>query len=63
MLMASIVPKELLMVYVVLWRFFVTYLSVIAGAIVMVRTLGKDAIPITPETYPGAEKKIAVSGK
>lgn len=62
-LMAQILPLELVMVYVVLWRVVVMYLAVILGAVVMLRALGQDTLVATGPGYGTVEKKIAVSGK
>ncbi len=40
-LMASVVPKELIPYYVVLWRLFTTYISVTVGGFVIIHSLGK----------------------
>jgi uncharacterized protein (TIRG00374 family) len=62
-LMAQILPMELLMVYVVLWRIVVMYIAVILGSVVMLRALGQDTLVATRPGYGTVEKKIAVSGK
>ena len=62
-LMAQILPMELLMIYVVLWRIVVMYLAVILGSAVMLRALGQDTLVATRPGYGTVEKKIAVSGK
>jgi uncharacterized protein (TIRG00374 family) len=62
-LMASILPLELLTVFVVLWRLIVMYLAVVLGAAVMVRALGQDTLIATRPGYGSVEKKIAVSGE
>lgn len=62
-LMAQILPLELLMVYVVLWRVVVMYVAVILGAIVMLRAIGQDTLVAERPGYGTVEKKIAVSGK
>jgi uncharacterized protein (TIRG00374 family) len=62
-LMAQIVPIELLMVYVVLWRVVVMYLAVILGSAVMLRALGQDTLVATRPGYGTVEKKIAVSSE
>ncbi len=61
--MARILPLELIMVYVVLWRLVVMYLAVIMGAVVMLRSLGQDTLVAARPGYGTVEKKIAVSGK
>ena len=40
-LMASVVPRDLIPYYVILWRLFTTYISVTVGGIVIIRALGK----------------------
>jgi uncharacterized protein (TIRG00374 family) len=62
-LMAKILPLELLMVYVVVWRIVVMYLAVAAGAVVMLRALGQDTLVAARPGYGTVEKKIAVSGE
>ncbi len=62
-LMAQILPLELLTIYVVLWRIVVMYLAVIMGSVVMLRALGQDTLVATRPGYGTVEKKIAVSGK
>jgi len=62
-LMAQILPMELLMVYVVLWRIVVMYVAVTLGSIVMLRAVGQDTLVATRPGYGTVEKKIAVSGK
>jgi len=62
-LMAQILPMELLMVYVVLWRVVVMYVGVILGSIVMLRALGQDTLVTRRPGYGTVEKKIAVSGE
>jgi uncharacterized protein (TIRG00374 family) len=61
-LMAAIVPVELLPVYVVLWRVVLMYLAVIVGSAVMLRALGEDTLVAGREGYGSVEKKFAVSG-
>lgn len=61
-LMASILPKELLTVYVILWRVIVTYLAVLMGSFVVLRYMGKETVTLGNGTDQ-LEKKIAVSGK
>lgn len=63
-LMANIVPRELLPVYVVLWRVILMYVAVIAGSIVMIQEVGQDTV--VAGRRPGeltVEKKIEVSGE
>lgn len=43
-LFALICPKELLGVYVLLWRFFTFYISVIIGGLVMIRMVGFEKL-------------------
>jgi uncharacterized protein (TIRG00374 family) len=62
-LMAQILPMELLMIYVVLWRIVVMYIAVILGSVVMLRALGQDTLVTTRPGYGTVEKKIAVSGE
>jgi uncharacterized protein (TIRG00374 family) len=62
-LMAGIVPVELLMVYVVLWRAILAYSAVSIGSIVILRTMGKETVTFEPETSIFEEKKIAVPVK
>ena len=62
-LMASILPVELLPVYVVLWRLVMMYFPVIIGSGMMLRELGSEGYLSTERNYPGVEKKIAVSGE
>ena len=62
-LMAQILPMELLMVYVVLWRVVVMYVGVVLGSVVMLRALGQDTLVTPRPGYGTVEKKIAVSGK
>lgn len=62
-LMANILPSELLPIFVVLWRVIVMYLAVVVGAVVMMQELGQDTL-ITGR--PGdiiVEKKVAVSSE
>jgi uncharacterized protein (TIRG00374 family) len=61
-LMASILPKELLTVYVILWRVIVTYIPVLLGSFVVLRYVGKETVTLENGTEQ-LEKKIAVSGK
>jgi uncharacterized protein (TIRG00374 family) len=61
-LMASILPVELLTVYVILWRVIVTYLAVLMGSFVVLRYMGKETVTLENGTEQ-LEKKIAVSGK
>lgn len=61
-LMASILPNELLTVYVILWRIIVTYLAVLLGSFVVLRYVGKQTVTLENGTEQ-LEKKIAVSGK
>ncbi|NIM19444.1 MAG: flippase-like domain-containing protein [Candidatus Latescibacteria bacterium] len=58
-LMSSIVPVELLTVYVVLWRVIVTYIAVLLGSYVVLRYMGKETVTLESEIKP-LEKKIAV---
>ncbi len=62
-LMAHILPLELLMVYVVLWRIVVMYLAVALGSVVVLRALGRDTLVAARPGYGTVEKKIAVSGE
>jgi uncharacterized protein (TIRG00374 family) len=62
-LMAQILPMELLMIYVVLWRIVVMYIAVILGSVVMLRALGQDTLVAARPGYGTVEKKIAVSAK
>ena len=62
-LMAQILPMELLMVYVVIWRIVVMYIAVILGSVAMLRALGQDTLVATRPGYGTVEKKIAVSGE
>lgn len=62
-LMAQILPIELLTIYVVIWRLVVMYIAVILGSGVMLRALGQDTLVATRPGYGTVEKKIAVSGK
>lgn len=62
-LMAQILPIELLMVYVVLWRVVVMYIAVILGSVVMLRALGQDTLVAQRPGYGTVEKKIADSNK
>jgi uncharacterized protein (TIRG00374 family) len=62
-LMAQILPMELLMVYVVVWRIVVMYIAVILGSVVMLRALGQDTLVASRPGYGTVEKKIAVSGE
>jgi uncharacterized protein (TIRG00374 family) len=59
-LMAGIVPVELLMVYVVLWRAIIAYSAVSIGAVVVLRSIGKETITFEPENFIMQEKKRAV---
>jgi uncharacterized protein (TIRG00374 family) len=66
-LFALICPKELLGIYVLLWRFFTFYISVIIGGLVLIRMVGfeklksitegekktKGGIPDTGDPAPG----------
>ncbi len=61
-LMASIVPVELLTVYVILWRVIVTYLAVLMGSFVMLRSIGRETVSLESGIRQ-FEKKVAVSGK
>ncbi|MBI4720711.1 MAG: flippase-like domain-containing protein [Chitinivibrionia bacterium] len=58
-LMAGIVPVELLMVYVVLWRAITAYSSVSIGTAVMLRSMGKETVMFEPENFILQEKKTA----
>jgi len=70
-LFALICPKELLGVYVLLWRFFSFYISVIIGGFILIRMVGfeklrkitdrKDQRPLKAEE--GREKSELKSGK
>jgi uncharacterized protein (TIRG00374 family) len=62
-LMSSILPVQLLTVFVILWRLIVMYLAVILGAVVMIRALGQDTLITSRPGYGSVEKKIAVSGE
>jgi uncharacterized protein (TIRG00374 family) len=62
-LMSSIVPVELLMIYVVLWRAILAYSSVTIGSIVILRSMGKETVTFEPENTIFREKKIAVPAK
>jgi uncharacterized protein (TIRG00374 family) len=62
-LMAQILPMELLMVYVVVWRIVVMYIAVILGSVVVLRAVGQDTLVATRPGYGTVEKKIAVSDK
>jgi len=62
-LMAPILPVQLLTVFVILWRTIVMYLAVAVGSVVMLRALGQDTLITTRPGYGTVEKKIAVSGK
>ncbi len=61
-LMSSILPVELITVYVVLWRIIVTYIAVLLGSYVVLRYMGKETVTLESEIEP-LEKKVAVSGK
>lgn len=58
-LMSSIVPVELLMIYVILWRAILAYSAVTIGSIVILRAMGKETVTFEPETSILQEKKIA----
>jgi len=58
-LMANIIPMELLPVYVVIWRIVVMYIAVGAGSFVMLRALGQDTLCARRPHYGHVEKKIA----
>jgi uncharacterized protein (TIRG00374 family) len=59
-LFALICPKELLGIYVLLWRFFTFYLSVIIGALVLIRMVGFEKLKTITED--GQSKKTAGEG-
>ena len=61
-LMAQILPLELLTIYVVLWRGIMMYIAVAIGSVIMLRTLGQDTV-VAPRSFGDVEKKIAVSGE
>ncbi len=53
-LMAAIVPTSLLPFYVIIWRFFTLYISVVAGGMVVLHELGKkEKIEIENGTEDG----------
>jgi hypothetical protein len=60
--MASIVPVELITVYVILWRVIQTYLAVLLGSYVLLRSIGQETISLD-SGIRHFEKKVAVSGK
>jgi uncharacterized membrane protein YbhN (UPF0104 family) len=62
-LMASIVPVESLMLYVVLWRGIVAYIAISLGSMVMLRSIGKEAVTVDTDEANLIEKEIALSGK
>ncbi len=62
-LMASIVPVELIMLYVVLWRAIVAYTAVILGAGVVMRSMGKEAVSLEAGELNVPEKEIALTEK
>jgi len=62
-LMASIVPVESLMIYVVLWRGIVAYIAISLGSMVMLRSIGKEAVTVDTDEANLIEKEIALSGK
>ncbi len=63
-LMASIVPVEMLMLYVVIWRAIVAYTGVIIGSFVVLRSIGKETVTFKTDLSPPFDKKkIALSGK
>jgi uncharacterized protein (TIRG00374 family) len=61
-LMASILPVQLLTVYVILWRVIVTYIAVLLGSYVVLRYMGKETVRLENGSEQ-LEKKIAVSAK
>ncbi len=63
-LMASVLPSELIPVYVILWRVIIMYVAVVAGTVVMLHTLGRDTVVAAGpgELEVEGEKKIAASG-
>lgn len=61
-LMASIVPVELLMIYVILWRAILAYSAVTIGSVVILRSIGKETVTFEPETTIIEQKNIAVPG-
>mgnify|MGYP001056121605 CR=1 FL=1 len=48
-LFSLICPKELLGIYVLLWRFFTFYISVILGSFVLVRMIGFEKVKVATE--------------
>jgi uncharacterized protein (TIRG00374 family) len=62
-LMASILPVELITAYVLLWRLVMMYLPVIIGSVMMLKVMRSDDIVPSGTPYPTVEKKVAVSGE
>jgi uncharacterized protein (TIRG00374 family) len=56
-LFALICPKELLGVYVLLWRFFTFYLSVIIGGLVMIRMVGFERLKTITKDHESEKKE------
>jgi hypothetical protein len=57
-LFALICPKELLGVYVLLWRFFAFYISVIIGGFVLIRMVGFEKLRKITDKKEGGGKEI-----
>jgi hypothetical protein len=59
-LMASIVPRDRLMIFVILWRAIGTYLAVLLGGLVILRAMGKEAVVLEVAEDRPAEKSVAL---
>lgn len=59
-LFALICPKELLGIYVLLWRFFTFYISVILGGLVLIRMVGFEKLKTITEKKEGGEKGSSI---
>ena len=62
-LVGLICPKELLGIYVLLWRFFTFYLSVIIGGLVLIRMVGFEKLKIITEEREKGNKSTEGEGK
>jgi uncharacterized protein (TIRG00374 family) len=61
-LFALICPKELLGIYVLLWRFFTFYISVIIGGLVLIRMVGFEKLKSITEGKKQANKETSGKG-
>ena len=54
-LMSPFLVDRLLVAYTAVWRFFLNYLTILAGGTILVRWIGEDAVGVSIDGAPSAE--------